>query len=80
LAAIEEKEQIQREEKSGIATQIDTLEAALQQNKLDSLTKEKNLAAQQKASNEYTAKIRAYESEKRVKNEQLKNSRIKKPV
>jgi chromosome segregation protein len=77
LAAIEEREQVQREEKSGIATQIDKLEAALQQNKLDSLTKEKNLAAQQKASNEYTAKIRAYESEKRVKNEQLKNAQDK---
>ena len=77
LAAIEEKEQIQREQRSGIATQIDALEAVLQQNKLESLTKEKNLASQQKASNEYTAKIRAYESEKRVKNEQLKNAQDK---
>jgi chromosome segregation protein len=77
LAEIEKKEQIQREEKSGIATHIDTLEAALQRNKLDSLTKEKNLAAQQKASNDFTAKIRAYESEKRVKNEQLKHQQDK---
>ncbi|RYU92469.1 chromosome segregation protein SMC [Mucilaginibacter terrigena] len=77
LAEIEGKEQIRREEKSGIATQIDKLEAALQQDKLDSLTKEKNLAAQQKASNEFTARIRAYESEKRVKNEQLKNQQDK---
>ncbi|MFD0764828.1 chromosome segregation protein SMC [Mucilaginibacter lutimaris] len=77
LAEIEEKEQMQREQKSGIAAQIDKLEAALQQNKLDSLTREKNLAAQQKASNEFTAKIRAYESEKRVKNEQLKNQQDK---
>ncbi|MCQ6956922.1 chromosome segregation protein SMC [Mucilaginibacter aquariorum] len=77
LAEIEEKEQIQREEKSGIAAHIDTLEAALQRNKLDSFTKEKNLAAQQKASNEFTAKIRAYESEKRVKNEQLKHQQDK---
>jgi chromosome segregation protein len=77
LVEIEEKEQIQREEKSGIATHIDTLEAALQRNKLDSLTKEKNLTAQQKASNEFTAKIRAYESEKRVKNEQLKHQQDK---
>ncbi|GGH07360.1 chromosome segregation protein SMC [Mucilaginibacter phyllosphaerae] len=77
LAEIEEKEQVHREQKSGIAAQIDKQEAALQQNKLDSLTKEKNLAAQQKASNEFTAKIRAYESEKRVKNEQLKNQQDK---
>jgi chromosome segregation protein len=77
LADIEEKEQIQRVEKSGIATQIDTLEADLQQQKLDSLTKEKNLAAQQKTTNEFTAKIRAYESEKRIKNEQLKHQQDK---
>jgi chromosome segregation protein len=77
LAFIEEKEQAQRVEKSGFASQIDALEAALQQSKLDSLTKEKNLAAQQKASNEFIAKIRAYESEKRIKNEQLKHQHDK---
>ena len=72
LTNIEEKEQLQQAEKTGIATQIDTIEAILQQNKLDSLNKEKNLAIQQKATNEYVAKIRAYESEKKIKNEQLK--------
>jgi chromosome segregation protein len=77
LAFIEEKEQAQRVEKSAFASQIDALEAALQQSKLDSLTKEKNLAAQQKASNEFIAKIRAYESEKRIKNEQLKHQQDK---
>ena len=72
LRKIEEQEQRQKEEKSGIATQIDTLEAALQQQKLDSITREKNLSTQQKATNEYVSKIRAYESEKKIKNEQLK--------
>jgi len=72
LNKIEEQEQRHSEEKSGIVTQIDTLEALLQQQKLDSLTSEKNLAAQQKATNEFVAKIRAYENEKRIKNEQLK--------
>lgn len=72
LSKIEGQEQKQREEKTGIVTQIDTLEAALQQQKLDSITKERNLAAQQKATNEYVAKIRAYESDKKIKNEQLK--------
>lgn len=72
LSKIEEQELKQREEKTGIVTQIDTLEAGLQQQKLDSITKEKNLAAQQKATNEYVAKIRAYESDKKIKNEQLK--------
>jgi chromosome segregation protein len=72
LNKIEEQEQRQREEKSGIVTQIDSLEAAVQQQKLDSITKEKNLSTQQKATNEYVTKIRAYESEKKIKNEQLK--------
>ncbi|GAC1311086.1 MAG: chromosome segregation protein SMC [Mucilaginibacter sp.] len=72
LGKIEEQEQRHKEEKSGIVTQIDTLEALVQQHKLDSLTKEKNLSAQQKATNDYVSKIRAYESEKKIKNEQLK--------
>ncbi|MDB5132940.1 MAG: smc 3 [Mucilaginibacter sp.] len=72
LGKIEEQEQRHKEEKSGIVTQIDTFEALVQQHKLDSLTKEKNLSMQQKATNEYVSKIRAYESEKKIKNEQLK--------
>lgn len=72
LARIEEKEQVQQAEKAGISAQIDTLEALLQQNKLDSLTREKNLSVQQKTTNDYIAKIRSYESEKKIKNEQLK--------
>ncbi len=72
LSRIEEREQKHRVEKSDIVTQIDTFEAILQQQKLDSLTKEKNLAVQQKTTNEFVLKIRAYESEKKIKNEQLK--------
>ena len=72
LSKIEGQEQKQREEKAGIAAHIDTLEATIQQQKLDSITREKNLSTQQKATNEYVAKIRAYESEKKIKNEQLK--------
>src|SRR5690606_9213430 len=47
--------------------------ALLQQLKQESLAKEKKLATQQKATNEYVSKIRAYESDKKVKNEQLRN-------
>ncbi|MDR6940812.1 chromosome segregation protein SMC [Mucilaginibacter pocheonensis] len=72
LKKIEEQEQKQKAEKGGIVAQIDTLEATLQQQKLDSITKEKNLSVQQKTTNEFVAKIRAYESEKKIKNEQLK--------
>ena len=72
LAKLEEQEQKHKEEKMGIVTQIDTLEALIQQQKLDIVTKEKNLSVQQKATNEFISKIRAYESEKKIKNEQLK--------
>jgi chromosome segregation protein len=72
LNKIQEQELKQREEKTGIVTQIDTLEASVQQQKLYSITKEKNLSIQQKVTNEYVAKIRAYESDKKIKNEQLK--------
>ncbi len=77
LSKIEDREQKQREEKSGIVTQIDTLEAALQKEKLNSLTNEKNLSIQQKASNDFIGNIRAYESEKKVKNQQLKYQKDK---
>ncbi|MDT3401636.1 chromosome segregation protein SMC [Mucilaginibacter terrae] len=77
LQRIDEQDQKHREERSGITTKIDTLEAMLQQQKLDNLTKEKNLSIQQKATNEYVGKIRAYESEKKIKNEQLKFQRDK---
>ena len=72
LETLEKQEQLQAEERLSINATIDTLEAALQQQKLDSLSKEKNLATQQKATNEFVAKIRAYESEKKLKNEQLR--------
>ncbi|GHE23128.1 chromosome segregation protein SMC [Sphingobacterium griseoflavum] len=39
----------------------------------DILSKEKNLATQQKSTNEYINMIRAYESDKKIKNEQLRH-------
>ncbi|WCT10514.1 chromosome segregation protein SMC [Mucilaginibacter jinjuensis] len=77
LSRIEEQEQREKEGKTGIVAQIDTLEASIQQQKLDSLTNEKNLSVQQKATNEFISKIRAYESEKKVRNEQLKYQKDK---
>jgi len=72
LKKIEEQEQKQHDEKMGIVAHIDSAEAGLQQQKTDSLVREKNLSTQQKATNEFVAKIRAYENEKKIKNEQLK--------
>ena len=73
LARIEEQELTQRTEQTRIQTDIATLEAQLQRLKQESLAKEKNLATQQKATNEYVSKIRVYESDKKVRNEQLRN-------
>ncbi|NCD71759.1 chromosome segregation protein SMC [Mucilaginibacter agri] len=77
LSRIEEQEQKEKADKTGIVAQIDTLEASIQQQKLDSLTNEKNLSVQQKATNDFIGKIRAYESEKKVRNEQLKYQKDK---
>lgn len=73
LERLESKEQEHALENSGISTSISTLEAALQNLKLENLRLEKNLSIQQKASNEFIAKIRAYESDKKLKNEQLRH-------
>jgi chromosome segregation protein len=72
LENLDKQEHGQSTEKSGISTAIDTLEATLQQQKLAHLTQEKNLSTQQKATNEFIAKIRTYESDKKVKNEQIR--------
>lgn len=72
LEELEKQEQIHQEERSGLNTNTDTTEATLQQQKLEHLTLEKNLSIQQKATNEFVAKIREYESNKKLKNEQLR--------
>jgi chromosome segregation protein len=72
LSRLEDKELQQSLSNTGISTAISNLEAILQQQKLNNLTLEKNLSVQQKASNEFISKIRNYESDKKLKNEQLK--------
>jgi chromosome segregation protein len=72
LTRLEDKEQQQSLSNTDISTAISNLEAVLQQQKLENLNLEKNLSIQQKASNEFIAKIRNYESDKKLKNEQLR--------
>jgi chromosome segregation protein len=72
LSRLEDKEQEHALGNSGISTAISNLEALLQQQKLDNLKLEKNLSVQQKTSNDFIAKIRNYESDKKLKNEQLR--------
>ena len=72
LAVIENQEEQQRDVKLSIVTEADLLEAGIQQQKLESLTAEKNLSLQQKTTNDFINSIRNHESEKKLRNEQLK--------
>lgn len=68
---LDEKEIAHNDDKNRYHAEIDTVEAKIQEEKLESLNKEKNLGVQQKALNDYIAKIRSYENEKKIKNERL---------
>jgi chromosome segregation protein len=56
-----------------ISNEIDTSEASLQQMKQENLIKEQNLSTQQKKLNQHITEIRNFETEKKIKNEQLNN-------
>ncbi|HLS94845.1 MAG TPA: chromosome segregation protein SMC [Sphingobacterium sp.] len=73
LERIAEQESIQQETITQIHSAIAEQEEQLKKLREDILSKEKNLATQQKSTNEYINKIRAYESDKKIKNEQIKH-------
>ncbi|GAA4140831.1 chromosome segregation protein SMC [Sphingobacterium kyonggiense] len=73
LERITEQETQQQDLLLKTQTQITQKESELQALKREILAKEKNLAAQQKATNEYVNKIRSYESEKKIKNAQMRH-------
>lgn len=72
LSILEDKEQEHAIEFSRISIAINQLEALLQEQKLNNLNLEKNLSVQQRASHDFIAKIRNYENDKKVKNEQIR--------
>ncbi|MDB5012760.1 MAG: chromosome segregation protein, partial [Daejeonella sp.] len=72
LASLEEQETSQLTVRAQINTDTDQLQNNLTKSKAESLIKEKNLSHQQKTANEFISKIRAYESDKKLKNEQLR--------
>ncbi|WP_057936481.1 chromosome segregation protein SMC [Algoriphagus resistens] len=71
---IEANYKIQEEgdKKLTLQTQVADQEALLSQLKADLIQKEKLLSSRQKALNEHVNKIRAFESEKKIKNERLR--------
>ncbi|GAB2484888.1 chromosome segregation protein SMC [Algoriphagus taiwanensis] len=66
------KIQSESDRKLQVQTQIADQEAQLSQLKADLIHKEKLLSSRQKALNEHVNKIRAFESEKKIKNERLR--------
>lgn len=73
LGILTQKEKNQLEQISMLSSSIYNLEESLKKLKADLLIEEKNLTTQQKSLNDENSKIQNYETEKKVKNEQLRN-------
>lgn len=75
---IAQKIQDENDRKLGLASSVAEREAEIEKIKSELVGKEKTLSSRQKAINELVSKIRAYESEKQIKNERLKylNDRV----
>lgn len=71
LNTLSDKEKDLQHSLSSTLEQIDVKEKELRVGREGILSKEKSLGAQQKSTNEFNNKIRAYESEKKIKNERL---------
>lgn len=71
LERIAEQEKVQQERIQEASTKVEQQESQLRTLRTDILAKEKNLGTQQKSTNAYVHKIRAYESDKKIKNERI---------
>lgn len=71
LTSLSEKEKDLSASLQTTLEQIDSKEKELRVGREEILSKEKSLSTQQKATHEFQNKIRAYESEKKIKNERL---------
>lgn len=71
LQKLETQENTFNVEITSAAAKIETNEAQIQAFKLNYLTEEKNLSVQQKATNDFIAKIKAYEHENKIKDQQI---------
>lgn len=69
---LQEKEELQQNEKITAEVKCNEIEASLQEIKLTLIDKEKGLAEGQKSLNEQINNIRQYENDKKVSNEKLK--------
>ena len=71
LQKLEVQENTFNDDISSATAQTDLQEAEIQKLKLDYLTEEKNLSVQQKATNDFISKIRSYEHENKIKDQQI---------
>lgn len=78
LSALQVKENAEKQRNMEHVQRIQQLEENLQLAKRALITEEKNLSLQQKELNQQKSKIQAYETEKKIKNEQLRNLSEKK--
>jgi chromosome segregation protein len=71
LQKLEIQENTFNDDISSAIAQTDLHEAEIQKLKLTYLTEEKNLTVQQKATNDFVSKIRSYEHESKIKDQQV---------
>jgi chromosome segregation protein len=72
LGRIEDTIQQEQASNAQLAAQLSSLEAALEQTKLQIGLAEKTTASRQKTFNDHVGRIRNYESERKIKNERLR--------
>jgi chromosome segregation protein len=78
LTSVQKQIEQENNQKTRLAAQLAEKEALIEKAKTELLLKEKTLSTRQKAINEFVSKIRAYESDKQIKNERLRflNDRV----
>jgi chromosome segregation protein len=69
---ISQQIEAENDRKLALTASVAEKEAAIEKAKAELILKEKTLSSRQKAINEFVSKIRAYESEKQIKNERIK--------
>ncbi len=69
---ISQQIEAENDRKLALTSSVAEKEAAIEKAKAELILKEKTLSSRQKAINEFVSKIRAYESEKQIKNERIK--------
>ena len=70
--SISQQIEAENDRKLALTASVADKEAAIEKAKAELILKEKTLSSRQKAINEFVSKIRAYESEKQIKNERIK--------